>query len=204
MIVLEPVPSLPVKFLSSYFGPGFLYPHLLSSYYKSALSYRREEAHRFPESTAPPGPPCDPTEACLLSCTSVCDPVNWLEKHKEWQRDCIMDTAPRSAPCQGADRKLGYRVPGPEKWLPIYELHCLIASTGISASFSIWGEERTVVFPSHILLWSLHSLRQVSLHFRWPSLSWDLIVLLSLNVFYNDTSQHGVINISGHHSAPFS
>lgn len=114
MIVLEPVPSLPVKFLSSYFGPGFLYPHLLSSYYKSALSYRRGEAHRFPESTAPPGPPCDPTEACLLSCTSICDPVNWLEKHKEWQRDCIMDTAPQVSPLPRSRQKA--RVQGAWPW----------------------------------------------------------------------------------------
>lgn len=56
----------------------------------------------------------DPTEACLLSCTSVCDPVNWLEKHKEWQRDCIMDTAPQVSPLPRSRQKA--RVQGAWPW----------------------------------------------------------------------------------------
>lgn len=113
VIVLDPALFLPLKyfFLLSYFGPEFLY---MLSYYKSSMSYRKVGAQQvswFPSlswATVWHGHCWTPTR------------VNWPED-MEWGRGCAMDTFPRLALCQGRDRKLRSRVPGSEKWPPVYE-----------------------------------------------------------------------------------
>lgn len=56
------------------------------------------------------------------------------------------------------------------------------------------------------LMWRLHSLRPVSLHFKYShSLPFDLRPdnPAFLNVFCVDASQHETMDISSHHSTPF-